>query len=94
MVLYLQKTCFDSKYTYPPCSENAASSCARGSTPCHSISTLRLSRDGQYWQVAKIVREMETIFANEGEYLRETVSNIQRQIIFAMDGNCCKLRIL
>ena len=43
MVLYLEKTCFDSKYTYPPCSENAASSCARDTTPCHSISTLRLS---------------------------------------------------
>ena len=107
MVLYLQKTCFDSKYTYPPCSENAASSCARGSTPCHSISTLRLSRDGQFWQVAKIVREMMNICERWTQYLRmsenicerqwvylETENICRRHKIFAMDGNCCKLRIL
>ena len=37
------------------------------------------ARDDEY------LREMETIFANEGEYLRETVSNIERQRIFAGD---------
>ena len=51
-------------YTYhPPCSENAASSCARDTTPCHSISTLRIIRDGQYLRVAEMI-------------LRETVINI------------------
>ena len=91
-MLNLQKTCFDSKYTYPPCSENAASSCARDTTPCHSISTLRLSRRKwrklfceRRWIEYLYLREMETIFANVGEYLRETVNIIERHRIFAED---------
>ena len=88
-------------YTYhPPCSENAASSCARDTTPCHSISTSWLSiGERRKWfcerrwiniceRWRQYLRMLENICPRDSEYYWET------QKIFARDGNCCKLRIL